>query len=281
MTELTHINKGATVYLTRAAATSVDGTPDTAVIGTVLGFGRAEYDGKDQDVVLVHRHDGKIGGGPDGAWVAPVGGVEQERLFLDQVVRVDGGAGLFQITGCYAGGYYALESSVGVTMERVDRKRLELVRTPVPEAPAAPETNAMEERLRQENPPSQPPKVAEMQTWHFDPSVALNDGARFPSSLPNDSELRKQYPVGSVLFGQFPAAVVALAHHSWKGNNKHNPGQPLQDARDKSNDDLECALRHLLEGDYEAAAWRTFRLLQKQKEAEGAPVAPLATFGNR
>lgn len=279
MTELTHINKGATVYLTRAAATSVDGTPDTAVIGTVLGFGRAEYDGKDQDVVLVQRHDGKIGGGPDGAWVAPVGGVEQERLFLDQVVRVDGGQGLFQITGCYAGGYYALESSVGVTMERVDRARLELVRSP--EGHNYGVEWDRETSRAAENPPSQPPKVAEMQNWNFDMRVPLNHGARFPTNLPNDSDERKKYPLGQVLFGQFGAAMIDLARHSWEGNNKHNPDQALQDARDKSNDDLDCALRHLAEGDYRGAHWRVARLHQKQLEAEGAPVAPLATFGNR
>ena len=105
----------------------------------------------------------------------------------------------------------------------------------------------------------------------------LNDGARFPSTLPNDSEARKQYPIHDVLFGQFPAAVVAVAHHSWKGNNKHNPGLPLQDNRSKSMDDADCLLRHLAEGDYEAVAWRGLRLLQRKLEAEGAPIAPLAT----
>lgn len=105
----------------------------------------------------------------------------------------------------------------------------------------------------------------------------LNDGARIPSTLPNDSEARKQYPIHDVLFGQFPAAVVAVAHHSWKGNNKHNPGLPLQDNRSKSMDDADCLLRHLAEGDYEAVAWRGLRLLQRKLEAEGAPIAPLAT----
>lgn len=107
--------------------------------------------------------------------------------------------------------------------------------------------------------------------------VKLNDGARFPTTLPNDSAARKQYPIASVLFGQFPAAVVALAHHSWKGNNKHNPGLPLQDNRSLSMDDEDCILRHLAEGDYEAVAWRGMRLLQRKLEAEGAPIAPLAT----
>lgn len=106
----------------------------------------------------------------------------------------------------------------------------------------------------------------------------LNDGARLPSSLPNDSATRKEYPLAEVLFGQFPAACVAVAHHSYKGNQKHNPGKPLQDNRSLSNDDASCIMRHLMEGDYEGVAWRAMRLLQKKLESEGAPVAPLATF---
>ena len=109
------------------------------------------------------------------------------------------------------------------------------------------------------------------------PTTVLNDGARFPSTLPNDSEARKQYPMAEVLFGQFPAAIAAVVHHSWKGNNKHNPGLPLQDNRSKSMDDENCILRHLSEGDYEGVAWRALRLLQRKLEAEGAPTAPLAT----
>lgn len=106
----------------------------------------------------------------------------------------------------------------------------------------------------------------------------LNDGARFPSPLPNDSAARKEYPLFDVLFGQFPAAVTALAHHSYKGNEKHNPGQPIQHARNKSTDHANCILRHLMEGDYEAVVWRSMALLQEKLEEEGAPVAPRATF---
>lgn len=105
----------------------------------------------------------------------------------------------------------------------------------------------------------------------------LNDGARLPSTLPNGSKERKEYPLADVLFGQFPAAMVAISHHSYKGNDKHNPGEPLQDNRALSKDDANCIMRHLIEGDYEAVAWRAVRLLQKQLEQAGAPVAPLAT----
>lgn len=106
----------------------------------------------------------------------------------------------------------------------------------------------------------------------------LNPGARLPSSLPAGSAERKEYPLYSVLFGYFPAAMNALAHHAYKSNDKHNPGKPLQWSRNNSDDHAECLLRHLQEGDYEGVMWRAAALLQLAKEKEGAPVAPLATF---
>lgn len=122
-----------------------------------------------------------------------------------------------------------------------------------------------------------PANVVRLTGKPVQPSRPLNDGARLPSTLPNDSAERKEYPMAEVLFGQFPAAITAVVHHSWKGNNKHNPGLPMQDNRSKSTDDADCILRHLAEGDYEGMAWRALRLLQRKLEAEGAPIAPLAT----
>lgn len=101
---------------------------------------------------------------------------------------------------------------------------------------------------------------------------------RIPSPLPVDSAERKQYPLYRGLMAYFPAALAAVAHHSYKGNEKHNPGLPMQHARGKSTDHEDCILRHLMEGDYEGVAWRALALLQEKLEAEGAPVAPGATF---
>lgn len=101
---------------------------------------------------------------------------------------------------------------------------------------------------------------------------------RIPSPLPVDSDERKQYPLYRGLMAYFPAALAAVAHHSYKGNEKHNPGLPMQHARGKSTDHEDCILRHLMEGDYEGVAWRALALLQEKLEAEGAPVAPGATF---
>ena len=94
--------------------------------------------------------------------------------------------------------------------------------------------------------------------------------------LPDDSAERKTYPVYSGLLQYFPSALVAVAHHSYKGNEKHNPGQPLHHDRAKSDDEADALLRHLMEGDYVGMTWRALSLLQKHEEAHGAPIAPAA-----
>lgn len=92
--------------------------------------------------------------------------------------------------------------------------------------------------------------------------------------FPQDSAERKTYPVYSGVFQYFPAALARVARHSFIGNAKHNPGQPLHHARGKSDDHLDAAGRHLIEGDLVGAAWRILAALQLQCEAEGAPLAP-------
>lgn len=93
-------------------------------------------------------------------------------------------------------------------------------------------------------------------------------------ALPGDSAERKTYPLYSGLMQYFPAALAKVAHHSYLGNEKHNPGQPLHHARGKSDDHLDAAARHLLEGDLAGLAWRALAALQLECEAGGAPVAP-------
>lgn len=96
------------------------------------------------------------------------------------------------------------------------------------------------------------------------------------SVLPHDSAERKTYPLYSVLFGYFPAAMAELAKHSYESNEKHNPGEELHWSRGKSDDHADAALRHLVEGDYRGLLWRAAALLQLELEGEGYPKAPLA-----
>jgi hypothetical protein len=101
------------------------------------------------------------------------------------------------------------------------------------------------------------------------------------SLLPEDSAERKRYPVYSGVLAYFPAALVAVARHSYEGNEKHNPGQPLHHDRAKSGDEADALVRHLMEGDYVGMAWRALSLLQKHLEAQGAPIAPAARNARR
>jgi hypothetical protein len=94
--------------------------------------------------------------------------------------------------------------------------------------------------------------------------------------FPEDSDERKTYPVFTGFVQYFPSAMAAIAHHSWLGNQKHNPGLPLQWDRAKSGDEADAQLRHLMEGDYVGMGWRAMALLQKHLEANGAPIAPAA-----
>jgi hypothetical protein len=92
--------------------------------------------------------------------------------------------------------------------------------------------------------------------------------------LPTDSEERKQIPIFSGFLNYFPLAVAAVARISKRGNDKHNPGQPLHWSRDKSTDHEDCIARHLIDvetltaGEYEDAAAMAWRALAKLQELE-------------
>lgn len=95
-------------------------------------------------------------------------------------------------------------------------------------------------------------------------------------SLPVDSTDRKGIPIVSGVLDYFPDAIAGVARVSQKGNDKHNPGEPLHWSRDKSPDHRDCIGRHLLEpqevdedGELHSvhAAWRA--LANAQIELEG------------
>lgn len=104
--------------------------------------------------------------------------------------------------------------------------------------------------------------------------------------IEQDSDKRKDLPIATGVLDYFPAALAALAAHSKAGNDKHNPGQPMHWARDKSTDHADCIARHLIErGGFDsdgyrhstALAWRALALLQTELEKEGlvdVPVTP-------
>lgn len=87
---------------------------------------------------------------------------------------------------------------------------------------------------------------------------------------------RKDSPVFSGVMQYFPNALMVISNHSKRGNDKHNPGQPLHWAKEKSNDHADCIARHLIDigpnwdakddetGSYHATAlaWRALALLE-------------------
>ena len=106
----------------------------------------------------------------------------------------------------------------------------------------------------------------------------------------NESAKRKGMPLFQGCFMYFPDALLAVAEHSRKANDKHNPGEPLHWSKDKSKDHADCIARHLLDigpkwdavdpefGSLHAVAlaWRALALAQTVIERERkTPVAAL------
>jgi len=87
-------------------------------------------------------------------------------------------------------------------------------------------------------------------------------------TLPKDAKARKQIPLYSGLIKYFPDALAAVAKLSYEGNEQHNPGAPLHWDRSKSGDELDALMRHLVEGDWTAVAWRALANLQKELECK-------------
>lgn len=88
---------------------------------------------------------------------------------------------------------------------------------------------------------------------------------------------RKKYPMAAGLLDYFPDALAMVSNVSYRGNEKHNPGQPTHWARGKSMDHADCIIRHMVERgsvDPEGiphlaeAAWRALAILQEALEQE-------------
>lgn len=138
------------------------------------------------------------------------------------------------------------------------------------------------------------PNYGEPGTWAYDFCTLDYEETREEepikqTALPLDSGKRKEFPLFSGLLAYFPAALAQVSNHSFIGNEKHNPGKPLQHARGKSTDHLDCVLRHIVDSrevtgskrveELRAAAWRVLAELQEELERQGvAPAAPAATF---
>ena len=116
-------------------------------------------------------------------------------------------------------------------------------------------------------------------------------------TLSTDSAERKNFPVMSGCLKYFPAALAGVAEVSKVGNDKHNPGEPMHHAREKSMDHGDCIVRHLMDTEDLLSAlsrgnnavtkesillevnqlvWRSLAYSQLLHESFGAPMAPNA-----
>ena len=86
---------------------------------------------------------------------------------------------------------------------------------------------------------------------------------------------RKQRPVYSGVLKYFPDAIMEVAFVSYKGNEQHHPDKELHWDRNKSTDELDALMRHLInagtidkDGVRHSAkvAWRALANLQKEIE---------------
>jgi hypothetical protein len=111
--------------------------------------------------------------------------------------------------------------------------------------------------------------------------VGLGGAPTRATTFPHDAQGRKQRPVASGVLDYFPDALVAVAEVSFRGNEQHNPGEPLHWARGKSMDEADAMIRHFLQrGKWDVEkdgsrirhsakmVWRALALLQKEIEAE-------------
>ena len=97
-------------------------------------------------------------------------------------------------------------------------------------------------------------------------------------SLPTESKARKGIPLARGCLDYFPKALAAVARLSQKGNDKHNPGEPLHWSREKSSDHADCIMRHLVDrGQVDPedgflhdakVAWRALAMLELAIEAQ-------------
>ncbi len=126
-------------------------------------------------------------------------------------------------------------------------------------------------------------------------TISKSNNDKRKTTLPIDSEARKNIPLFKGCLRYFPAALAGVANTSKLGNDKHNPNEEMHHARGKSTDQGDCILRHLTDVEDLLAAynrgdssitqelilievnqltWRALAFSQEIHEKFGAPLAP-------
>lgn len=82
--------------------------------------------------------------------------------------------------------------------------------------------------------------------------------------LPTDPQARKEIPLYRGLFKYFPRALCAVAALSFRGNQQHHPDKDIHWDMSKSTDELDAMLRHMIEGEWDAVAWRALANCERE-----------------
>tara|TARA_R110001632_G_scaffold84674_1_gene186558 strand:- start:4313 stop:4771 length:459 start_codon:yes stop_codon:yes gene_type:complete len=82
--------------------------------------------------------------------------------------------------------------------------------------------------------------------------------------LPTDAAERKTYPIYSGFIKNFPNAIAAVSHLSYKGSKQHHPDKPVHWDKDKSSDELDALMRHMIDGEWDQVAWRAMGNLERK-----------------
>jgi len=102
-------------------------------------------------------------------------------------------------------------------------------------------------------------------------------GDRIGEDRIGDAKARKAAPVFSGVVNYFPDALIEVAILSRIGNEQHNPGEVLHWAKEKSTDEKDALLRHLIDAGTRdtdgvrhstKVAWRALANLQREIDAE-------------
>ncbi len=92
-----------------------------------------------------------------------------------------------------------------------------------------------------------------------------------------DDKKRKEYPITTGCLDFFPNALLEVAHVSYVATNQHHPGEPVHWDKNKSKDEADALVRHLMQrgtldidGLRHSAktAWRALSLLERELTGE-------------
>ena len=86
--------------------------------------------------------------------------------------------------------------------------------------------------------------------------------------IPKDDNERKKINIYSGVIKYFPKALCAVALRSSAGSKQLHPDEPMHWDRNKSKNELDSMMRHILDEDWDAVAWRALANLEKKLEDE-------------